>query len=126
MVDFFDDLKTVLTNKNKFSMFWMALRGVILIKPREIILRWDYYINTGGLLKRPFRNQIKQYNEDFFKPIEYTKEEQDTFSKSAQILLNIIEEIKMNIGGINASNKTKILHYLNNLCDLTEIYFKII
>ena len=123
IIEFFDDLKNVLTTKKKYSILWMTLRAFIFIKPKEIILRWDYYINTGGLLKRPNRVQIKNHDNAFFSHIEYTKEEQDTFTKSSKMLMDIIEEIKTNISEVGDEDKSKIFQYLNNLCDLADVYF---
>lgn len=112
LLDFLEDILTVLPNNKNIKLALESVRMLGKTKPKYIIENWKYYYNIH-------KEDIKQKGILFY--TEYDPES-DIKNKSFMFMKDIISNVKESFIELSENDKDKTYRYIVNLNKMVELY----
>lgn len=112
LLDFLEDVLTVLPNNKNIKLALESVRVLGKTKPKYIIENWKYYYNIH-------KQDIKQKGILFY--TEYDPET-DIKNESYMFMKDIISNVKESFIELSENDKDKTYRYIVNLNKMVELY----
>ena len=112
--EFLNDVVRVFPYDMEIATAANALGKLRKANPRLIILTFKDHV------RKPYGAQIEEGNLEFFLEKDYTSDVEG--SSQAGAILDKVDKIKEPIRNMDETEKAKVLHYLQNLCKLCDLY----
>tara|TARA_Y100000816_G_C25831791_1_gene435020 strand:+ start:120 stop:548 length:429 start_codon:yes stop_codon:yes gene_type:complete len=117
----FDDVLIVLPNDADILAAKLYTSGIKKVNPKLILSSWHNSVTLKYKTEIDSENiefaLTKNYNEDISK--HYNKDSSDF-----KYFENIIEKIREVVKDLDENNKKKLIKYVQNISNLTEIYYE--
>ena len=112
--EFLNDVVRVFPDDMEIATAANALGKLRKANPRLIILTFKDHV------RKPYGAQIEEGNLEFFLEKDDTSDVEG--SSQACAILDKVDKIKEPIRNMDETEKAKVLHYLQNLCKLCDLY----
>ena len=115
MIEFIMDVERVFPNDKDIMMSRKSLSKIIMIMPKMVIRVFHEHISLV------YSKEIEEGNLDFFIDNDFNSKHGNIINNNSMVIKKI-NELRRPVRNMSGNDKAKVIQYLKNLKNLTELY----